>query len=67
MSDKPRIKKFIRFYENEEIESLNILFDKNINNNWFTQEELAFASDVDLLNRKNLEKAKEDWINSKFE
>jgi hypothetical protein len=67
MSDKPRFKKFVRFYENAEIESMNILFGKNIHNNWFTQEELVFASDVDLLDRENLEKARIDWINSNFE
>jgi hypothetical protein len=67
MSEKPRVKKFIRFYENEEIESMNFLFGKNSNNNWFTQEELAFACDVDLLNKEKLEKARIDWINSSFE
>lgn len=60
-------KKFIRFYNDEEIRSMNFLFGKNNSNNWFTQEELAFACDVNLLDRENLEYAKNDWLSMKFE
>lgn len=64
---RPKVKNFVRFYENEEIQSMNFIFGKNNNNNWFTQEELAFVCDFDLMNREHLEKARIDWINSKFE
>lgn len=69
MSDfnKEKVKNFIRFYENDEIESLNLLFGKNVNNNWFTQEELAFASDVNLFDKEHVGRARMDWINSRFE
>lgn len=60
-------KNFIRLYENQEIESMNYIFDKNTTNNWFTQEELAFASQVDLLNKGSLDDVKESWLNSCFE
>jgi len=64
---KPRIKNFIRYYNDLEIQSMNLLFGKNTNNNWFTQEELVFANDVDLLNPENLQQAQLDWISSNFE
>ena len=60
-------KNFIRLYENQEIESMNYIFDKNNTNNWFTQEELAFASQVDLFNKGSLNDVKESWLNSCFE
>lgn len=65
--EKTKNKKFIRFYNDEEIKSMNFLFGKNNSNNWFTQEELAFACDVDLLDRENLEYAKNDWLSMNFE
>lgn len=67
MGDINKVKNFVRFYENDEIESLNILFGKNSNNNWFTQEELAFACDVNLFDKENLGRAQIDWFNSRFE
>lgn len=57
-------KNFIRFYNDKEIQSLNFIFGKNDSNTWFTQEELAFACDVDLLNAKKIEFAKNSWLNS---
>ncbi|MBR2289701.1 MAG: hypothetical protein IJ867_03645 [Clostridia bacterium] len=62
-----KAKNFIRFYNNREIESMNFLFGKNNTNTWFTQEELAFACDVDLLNSQNLEEARNSWRNINFE
>ena len=67
MGDINKVKNFVRFYENDEIESLSILFGKNSNNNWFTQEELAFACDVNLFDKENLGRAQIDWFNSRFE
>ena len=58
---KNKVKNFIRYYNDEEIQSMNFLFGKNYTNNWFTQEELAFACDVDLCDREKLEVAKINW------
>ena len=64
---KTKAKNFIRYYNTEEIQSLNFLFGKNNSNNWFTQEELSFACDVDLLSKDSLEDARNNWINMNFE
>lgn len=65
--EKTKVKNFIKFYNTKEIQSMNFLFGKNDSNNWFTQEELAFACDVDLFCKENLERAKSNWLNSNFE
>lgn len=64
-NNRNKVKNFIRYYDNDEIKSMNFLFGKNEFNNWFTQEELAFACDVDLYNRENLEIAKYNWLSNK--
>ena len=46
---------------------MNFLFGKNNSNNWFTQEELSFASNIDLFNKEKVENAKNDWISINFE
>ena len=60
--EKTKVKNFIRFYNDEEIGSLNYLFGKNVANNWFTHEELSFACDVDLYNKEHLDIAKNNWL-----
>jgi len=65
--EKTKVKNFIKFYNDKEIQSMNFLFGKNNSNNWFTQEELAFASDFDLLSKENLEIARSSWLNKNFE
>ena len=67
MVNTQKIKNFIRFYNETEIQSLNYVFGKSASNNWFTQEELAFACDIDLYNKDNLTNAKNDWLNRNFE
>ena len=62
-----KVKNFIRFYDTNEINSMNFLFGKNDSNNWFTQEELAFASNINLQNKEQVEKARNDWFISNFE
>ena len=64
---KNKVKNFIRYYNNEEIQSMNFIFGKEENNNWFTQEELSFASEVDLFNKDKLEIARNNWININIE
>ena len=65
--EKTKAKNFIRFYNNEEIQKMNSLFEKENSNNWFTHEELAFANDVDLFNKNNVEEAKSHWLSIRFE
>ena len=65
--EKTKVKNFIRFYNDEEIQSMNFLFGKSDSNTWFTQEELSFACDVDLFSKENLENARADWLNINFE
>ena len=60
--EKSKVKNFIRYYNDEEIQSMNFLFGKSNSNNWFTQEELSFACGVDLHNREKLEEAKNNWL-----
>ena len=62
-----KVKNFIRYYNDEEIQSMNFIFGKSDTNNWFTQEELSFACDIDLCNREKLEVAKNDWQDINFE
>lgn len=64
---KTKVKNFIKFYDDKEIQSMNFLFGKNSSNNWFTQEELAFACDIDLLCKENLEMARNSWLSNNFE
>lgn len=61
MSETNKIK---RFYDKKEIESMNIIFGKNAENNWFSRDELSFANGVDLSNF-DLEQVRNDW-NSNF-
>lgn len=65
--EKNKVKNFIRYYNGEEIQSMNFIFGKNDSNNWFTQEELSFVCNVDLHNKVKLEEAKADWFDINFE
>ena len=61
MGDIGKIK---RFYDRDEIESMNVIFGKNSGNNWFSRDELSFASRIDLADF-NLAEVRSDW-NSNF-
>ena len=56
-----------RIYDKIEIESMNVIFGKNVGNNWFTRDELSFANGIDLYNPDILSQAKNDWNNSFFD
>lgn len=58
------VKKFKSFYNKNEIQTMNIIFGKNAENNWFSRDELSFANGIDLLNA-DLEQVRNDW-NSNF-
>ena len=55
---------FNRFYEEQEINTMNIIFGKNEGNKWFSRDELSFASSIDLFNNDSIAQAKQDWHNS---
>lgn len=57
MNEAVKIK---RFYNQEEIESMNMIFGKNPGNNWFSRDELSFANEIDLFDF-DLEQVKMDW------
>lgn len=62
-----RVKKIFRYYNYDEIQSMNNIFGKSPNNNWFTQEELSHVAGLDLLNQTHIENAKVEWLNRNFE
>ena len=53
-----------RVYDKIEIESMNVIFGKNVGNNWFSRDELCFANTLDLYNTDILSQAKNDWNNN---
>ena len=64
---EPNTKKIFRYYNYDEIQSMNFIFGKSPNNNWFSHEELSHIAGIDLLNQTNIENAKAEWINRNFE
>lgn len=60
MNEAGKIK---RFYGKEEIESMNVIFGKNAGNNWFSRDELSFASKIDL-NDFDLAQVRNDWASN---
>lgn len=61
MKDKEKVKQFTRLYKNEEIDSMNTIFEKDYTNKYFTQEELEFASKMDLFDPYMIKVAKMIW------
>lgn len=55
MKNKETVKQFMRLYEQEEIESMNYILGKPLENNVFTKFELELCSKIDLFNRKTVE------------
>ena len=45
---KKRTKEIIRVYKKEELNQMNLMFNKELNNQTFTKEELEFANKFDL-------------------
>lgn len=48
LKDKERAKSPIRLYKQEEINQMNLMFNKEIGNEIFTKEELEYANQFDL-------------------
>lgn len=55
MKDKKKVEQFMRLYKHEEIESMNYILGKPLENNIFTKFELELCSKIDLFNRKTVE------------
>ena len=58
-----RKESIIRLYKQEEIESMNYILGKPMNNTIFTKFELEACSKVDLFNRTTVKICKEIWKN----
>ena len=55
MKNKETVKKFMRLYKQEEVNSMNYILGKPEDNLEFTKEELELCSKIDLFNRKTVE------------
>lgn len=61
MDNPQRISNLIKMYKDEEINSMNEIFDKDKNNEVFTQLELEFVSKMDLFDPYMIKVAKMIW------
>lgn len=61
LKDSKRTNKIIRLYKQEEVNKMNIMFDKEIGNSIFTREELTFANQFDLYDKHVVKIAKIIW------
>nr|DAI88352.1 MAG TPA: hypothetical protein [Caudoviricetes sp.] len=61
LKDSKRTNKIIRLYKQEEVNKMNIMFDKEIGNSIFTREELTFANQFDLSDEHIEEVARLIW------
>lgn len=61
MNNPQRVDSLMRMYKDEEINSMNEIFDKDDNNKYFTKEELEFIKDIDLFDRPSIKVAKMIW------
>lgn len=58
---KERVNDFMRLYKDEEIDSMNYILRKPVDNLYFSEVELEAMSKIDLFNRKVVEVCKEIW------
>nr|DAN02506.1 MAG TPA: hypothetical protein [Caudoviricetes sp.] len=61
LKDSKRTNEIIRLYKQEEVNKMNIMFDKEIGNSIFTREELTFANQFDLSDEHIEEVARLIW------
>lgn len=61
MNNPQRVDSLMRMYKDEEINSMNEIFDKDDNNKCFTKEELEFANKMDLFDPYMIKVAKMIW------
>lgn len=55
MQDKKTVEQFKLLYKQEEMESMNYILGKPLNNTIFTKNEIKLCSKIDLLDRKTVE------------
>lgn len=55
MKDKKKVEQFKILYKQEEIESMNYILGKPLDNTIFTKDEIEICSKIDLFNRKTVE------------
>lgn len=67
IKDKDKVEQIIRLYKQEEIESMNYIFGKPIQNNQFTKFELEAVQLIDLFDRNVLNICKVIWENRENE
>lgn len=58
MKDKKKVEQFKILYKQEEIESMNYILGKPLDNTIFTKDEIEMCSKIDLFNRKTVEMCK---------
>lgn len=58
MKDKEKVKQFKWLYKQEEVESMNYILGKPLDNATFTKDEIEICSKIDLFNRKTVEMCK---------
>jgi len=67
LQDKDKVQGLMRIYKDEEIDSMNYIFNKPHDNKYFTEFELQAASKIDLFNRKILKACRSIWKNNEIE
>ena len=58
MKDKKKVEQFKILYKQEEIESMNYILGKPLDNTIFTKDEIEICSKIDLFNKKTVEMCK---------
>ena len=58
MKDKKKVEQFKILYKQEEIESMNYILGKPLDNTIFTKDEIEMCSKIDLFNRRTVEMCK---------
>ena len=58
MKSKKRVEQFKELYKKEELESMNYILGKPLDNTIFTKDEKEICSKIDLFNRKTVEMCK---------
>ena len=61
LKNEETVKGLMRIYKDEEIDSMNYIFDKPHDNKYFIEEELNFISKIDLFDRRVIETFKTIW------
>lgn len=61
MKNKKRVKRYMRLYKQEEIDSMQEILGKQHDNYYFTRKELDFVSKIDLFDPYMISVAKEIW------